>query len=100
MSLIFSLRKSMFANGSRSPLRKRVGHMMRGQCSVRSWSGKPGRCSGYEKSTSPPNSASTARLDEDGDRLLRGSARKVDRDRVDSTSLEANDVRLHRRGVT
>jgi len=44
--------------------------------------------------------SSTRRLDEDGDRFLRGSARKVDRDRVDSTSLEANDVRLHRRGVT
>src|SRR5260370_21265793 len=46
MSLIFSCNRSRRANGSRSPLMKSVGHWIRGKCSVRSWSGKPGRCSG------------------------------------------------------
>src|SRR5205807_8991376 len=36
ISLIFSFSSSMPANGSRSPLRNRVGHLIRGQCSVRS----------------------------------------------------------------
>src|SRR5579864_3789167 len=62
IALIDVLKSSSRANGSRSPLKKRVGHLMRGKCAVRSWSGKPGRCSGYEKRTSPPKSASTAAM--------------------------------------
>src|SRR5229473_1136102 len=43
MSLIFSCKRSRRANGSRSPLMKSVGQWIREKCSVRSWSGKPGR---------------------------------------------------------
>jgi len=38
-------------------------------------------------------------LDEDGHRILRASARKIDRYGIDSTSFETDDVRLHRRRV-
>src|SRR6266851_5218869 len=62
MSLIFSFKRSIRAKGSRSPLMKRIGQRIWGKCSVRSWSGKPGRCSGYEKRTRPPKSASTAAM--------------------------------------
>src|SRR5229473_4085581 len=62
MSLIFSFSKPMLAKGSRSPLMKSVGQRICGKCSVRSWSGNPGRCSGYEKRTRPPKSASMAAM--------------------------------------
>jgi hypothetical protein len=40
--------------------------------------------------------ASTRSLDEDGHGFLRGSARKIDRDRIDSSTPEAHDIGLHR----
>jgi hypothetical protein len=43
--------------------------------------------------------APTRRLDEDGHRFLRHTARKVDRDGVDSSTLETHDVGFHRRSV-
>jgi hypothetical protein len=42
---------------------------------------------------------STRCLDEDGDRALRSSARKIHREGIDSASLEADYVGLHRRRI-
>src|SRR5258708_6203386 len=42
-SLTYCFKRSRRANGSRSPLRNRVGQRIAGRCSMRSWSVKPGR---------------------------------------------------------
>src|SRR2546430_3024029 len=43
--------------------------------------------------------SATRRLDKDWHRFLRASARKIDRDGIDSASFETDDVGFHRRSI-